>query len=209
MNNFLVIDVEADIYDQAPYNIGLVISNGKEVLETKSIWLSNHIRENLQATYSKENRDYFKNNREKFEIYNNDDDFAFDLFRLLAKFNISDLYAYNVKFDWRKLCKIVPEAELQSQLNPKDIMTAAFYEIMDNPAYLSFCRKNFYRTDKGYPSTSFETVYRYLTGDNSYNEVHRGLEDALDECDLLCRLNVKSKGGWKPIQPWRRLGKID
>ena len=79
---------------------------------------------------------------------------------------------------------------------------------MDSPQYLNYCKENNYKTAKGYPSSTFETVYRYYTGNKNYKEVHRGYEDALDECDLLCKLGTKLKQGWKPIQPWRRMGKI-
>ena len=207
--NHLVLDVEADVYNQAPYNIGLVIvDNDGNIKETKQIWLSSHVKENLEAMYSLENRTYFKNNEDKFEIYDNDEDFIFDFYQLLAKYDINDLFAYNVSFDWRKLTKIFNESELRSQIEPKDIMTLAFNKVMNSSKFLNYCRDNNYKTDKGFPSTSFETVYRYYTNNKDYKEVHRGLEDALDECDLLYRLGINSNNNWKPIQPWRRLGKI-
>lgn len=208
MRNFMVVDVEADIYEQAPYNIGIVIGNQDNVIETKNIIMTNHIKENRSARYAPENLSYFNLNRNEFLCYDADEDFAYDFYKMVQEYDIKELYAYNVKFDWRKLSKIMPEEELKKILTPCDIMTAAFFEIMDTPEYVEFCKQNDYKTEKGYPSATFETVYQFYTGNKGYNEVHMGLADALDEYDLLRRLGVKSKKGWKPIQPWRRMKKI-
>lgn len=208
MRNFMVVDVEADIYEQAPYNIGIVIGNQDNVIETKNIMMINHIKENRSARYAPENLSYFNLNKDEFLCYDADEDFAYDFYKMVQEYDIKELYAYNVKFDWRKLSKIMPEEELKKILTPCDIMTAAFFEIMDTPEYVEFCKQNNYKTEKGYPSATFETVYQFYTENKGYNEVHMGLADALDEYDLLRRLEVKSKKGWKPIQPWRRMKKI-
>lgn len=209
MENLMVIDVEADVYNQTPYNIGYIISNGENILLERSIALFNHFKENAFAMYAKENYSYIKKNREQYKIYNEDEDFAYDFMQDMEKYNVNKFYAYNVTFDWKKMGKLVGESYLKEQFDsPCDIMTAAFFKIMNNPQYSDYCKKNEYKTTKGYPSASFETVYRYLTGNKEYNEVHRGLEDARDEYDLLRKLNFKSEKGWKPIQPWRRMSKI-
>lgn len=209
MSNIIVIDVEADVYNQAPYNIGYVISNGKEILLERNIALFNHFKENAFAMYAKENYNHIKNNCEQYQFYDDDEDFAYDFMQDMGKYEVDKFYAYNVTFDWKKMSKLVGEAYLKEQFEaPRDIMTAAFFKIMDNPQYVEFCKQNDYKTPKGYPSANFEIVYRYLTQNYDYNEVHRGLEDAKDEYDLLKRLNFESEKGWKPIQPWRRMSKI-
>lgn len=209
MENLIVIDVESDVYNQSPYNIGYVISNGKEILLERNIVLFNHFRENAYAMYAKENFNYIRENKKEYKTYNEDDDFVYDFMEDIQKFNVKNFFAYNVKFDWKKIGKLVGESFLKEQFgSPCDIMTAAFHKIMNNPSYLNYCKENNYKTEKGYPSSTFEVVYRYLTNNKDYHEVHRGLEDAKDEYDLLRRLNFESKEGWKPIQPWRRMGKI-
>ena len=207
MENFFVIDVEADLYEQAPYNIGIVIANQKEIIEKRNIFMLNHMKENEKAMYAAENYAYFENNRKEFKCYDDDLEFTYDFLKLIQDYEIKKAYAYNIRFDWKKLEKLISVENLKN-LIPCDIMTAAFYSIMDSKDYVDFCRQNDYKTAKGYPSATFETVYRFYTGNNEYKEIHRGLEDAIDEYDLLRRLGVKSQKGWKPIQPWRRMEKI-
>ena len=125
MENFLVIDVEAGLVNVKPYNLGLVISNGNEVLESHNIFMTNHIRENFGAMYMEENLNYFKNNRNEFECYNNDEWFSYDLLQLVYKYELKKLFAYNVRFDYEKLEKLVGKQKINQIFKPHDIMTAA------------------------------------------------------------------------------------
>lgn len=129
MRNFMVVDVEADIYEQAPYNIGIVIGNQDNIIETKNIMMINHIKENRSARYAPENLSYFNLNKDEFLCYDADEDFAYDFYKMVQEYDIKELYAYNVKFDWRKLSKIMPEEKLKKILTPCDIMTAAFLKL--------------------------------------------------------------------------------
>ena len=208
MENFIVLDVEADIANQAPYNIGLVVANENKSILAKNFMLLNHMTENSNAMYAAENFAYYNTHKQEFISCNTNEDFIVEFYCIINAFRVKNLYAYNVNFDWKKLCKLIPENELSQILTPRDIMTAAYFAIMDSPDYLNYCRENNYKTEKGYPMATFEVVYRYYTKNSEYKEIHRGLNDALDEYDLLRRLGVKSKNGWKPIQPWRRMGKI-
>jgi hypothetical protein len=83
MRNFMVVDVEADIYEQAPYNIGIVIGNQDNIIETKNIMMINHIKENRSARYAPENLSYFNLNKDEFLCYDTDEDFAYDFYKMV------------------------------------------------------------------------------------------------------------------------------
>lgn len=163
-NNILVLDVEADVRNCAPYNVGYVISDRNNVLKERSFALTNHFRENAFAMYARENYDHIKKHPNSYEKIYSDDDFVYEFRKDMEDFNVKEFYAYNVKFDWDKIGKLTGMEYLKEQFGePKDIMTSAFFSIMDNKNYLDYCRDNDYKTEKGYPQATFETVYKYYT----------------------------------------------
>ena len=92
MENFFVIDVEADLYEQAPYNIGIVIGNQKEIIDKRNIFMLNHMKENEKAMYAAENYAYFENNRKEFKCYDDDLEFTYDFLKLIQDYEIKKAY---------------------------------------------------------------------------------------------------------------------
>ena len=55
--------------------------------------------------------------------------------------------------------------------------------------YKAFCDANDYKTARGQRRMTAEVLYRFISGDNSFEEVHKGLDDVLIEKEILieCR----------------------
>ena len=51
--------------------------------------------------------------------------------------------------------------------------------------YIDFCEKNNYKTARGQKKMTAEIIYRFLSGDNSFEEIHKGIDDVLIEKEIL------------------------
>ncbi|MDR2888589.1 MAG: hypothetical protein LBV33_01975 [Lachnospiraceae bacterium] len=102
-----------------------------------------------------------------------------DLKQLLARHNITTMFAYNATFDLQHL------PELRA-LEWYDIMKLAAYR-QYNPAipHNADCFKTG-RLKRGY---GVESIYRLLSNDHSYYELHNALTDAVDELTIMRLLN--------------------
>ena len=104
-----------------------------------------------------------------------------ELSRFLADHGIAAMFAYNASFDYRHL----PEL---SHLAWYDIMKVAAYR-QHNPK-IPHCAECYGtgRLKRGY---GVESVYRMLSEDFTYYEVHNALIDAVDELEIMRLLNHK------------------
>ena len=59
----------------------------------------------------------------------------------------------------------------------------------DDKEYREFCLENGYVTQYGQNRYTAEVLYRFLTGNNNFEEVHKGIDDVLIEKEILlaCR----------------------
>lgn len=128
-----------------------------------------------------------------------------DLYHIVKQYNVIDVWAFNAYYDRKALRNTVLTISngLQSRMLPYGIVWRDLWRYACETALQS---RNFYRyviendayTPKGWPRTNAETVYRYLTGDNSFIEAHTALEDARLEAWILSKL-LKRKGKIKDI----------
>jgi hypothetical protein len=97
----------------------------------------------------------------------------------LSAHAVNAIFAYNAGFDYRHL----PEL---SRFAWFDIMRLAAYK-QYNPK-IPPCADCFGtgRLKRGY---GVESVYRMLSGNRAYRELHNALTDALDELEIMRRLN--------------------
>lgn len=105
---------------------------------------------------------------------------------LLDAYNVKYVMAYNSNFDFgRTKCR-----ELLEGREYIDIWLMALQTLTIRKKYADFCRKHGFRSSTGKTcSTSAETVYAYLTGNNGYKEEHTAFEDSKIEMEifLACR----------------------
>lgn len=103
-----------------------------------------------------------------------------DIKAFLAKHNVRSMFAYNAAFDHGHL----PELQY---LKWYDIMKLASNRNFNGKisADSELCKNGSLK--RGY---GVESIYRILSGDPKYNELHNALTDAVDELEIMKMLGV-------------------
>lgn len=107
----------------------------------------------------------------------------------IKKYGITEIYAYNSKFDSRALnfmCAWYKVVNGLGGIEIQDIMNF-IKPITKSQDFVNFCESNGYMTNHKtpQPQKKAETLYRYLTDNVDYEEEHTGLEDSLIELEIL------------------------
>ena len=107
----------------------------------------------------------------------------------IKKYGITEVYAYNSKFDSRALnfmCAWYKVVNGLGGIEIQDIMNF-IKPITKSQDFVNFCESNGYMTNHKtpQPQKKAETLYRYLTNNVDYEEEHTGLEDSLIELQIL------------------------
>ena len=107
----------------------------------------------------------------------------------IKKYDITEIYAYNSKFDSRALnfmCAWYKVVNGLGGIEIQDIMNF-IKPITKSQDFVNFCETNGYMTahKTPQPQKKAETLYRYLKNDVNYEEEHTGLEDSLIELEIL------------------------
>ena len=107
----------------------------------------------------------------------------------IKKYGITEIYAYNSKFDSRALnfmCAWYKVVNGLGGIEIQDIMNF-IKPITKSQDFINFCESNGYMTNHKtpQPQKKAETLYRYLTNNVGYEEEHTGLEDSLIELQIL------------------------
>lgn len=107
----------------------------------------------------------------------------------IKKYGITEIYAYNSKFDSRALnfmCAWYKVVNGLGGIEIQDIMKF-IKPITTTQDYQEFCQTNGFMTESKtpQPQKKAETLYRYLTNNVDYEEEHTGLEDSLIELEIL------------------------
>lgn len=176
MSRFAVIDTETTWGDSV-MSIGTVIADSKtfELIDKKYYILTpfkNHGGMYTYALYAGGTKPDLECSREKAMN---------ELIRFLAAYEVATIFGYNAAFDHRHL----PELR---HLDWHDIMKLAAYR-QHNPKIPS-CAECYGtgRLKRGY---GVESVYRMLSDDFEYCELHNALTDALDELEIMRLLNLE------------------
>lgn len=107
----------------------------------------------------------------------------------IKKYGVTEIYAYNSKFDSRALnfmCAWYKVVNGLGGIEIQDIMNF-IKPITKSQDFINFCESNGYMTNHKtpQPQKKAETLYRYLTNNADYEEEHTGLEDSLIELEIL------------------------
>ena len=107
----------------------------------------------------------------------------------IKKYGITEIYAYNSKFDTKAIAFMCGWFNVVNPLGDKEILDIMDFikPITNTKEYKDFCKVNGYMTKHKYPRPQMkaETLYRYLTDNVDYEEEHTGLEDSLIELEIL------------------------
>lgn len=174
MNRFAVIDTETT-WGDAVMSIGVVIADWEtfELVDKRYYILTpfkNHGGMYTYALYVNGIKPDLECSREKAIM---------ELVRFLADYEVKTMFAYNAAFDYRHL----PEL---SHLAWYDIMRVAAYR-QHNPKIPSCA--DCCGTGRLKRRFGVESVYRMLSEDFVYCEMHNALTDAIDELVIMRLLN--------------------
>ena len=174
MSKFAVIDTETT-WDDAVMSIGMVIADTETfALVDKRYYILTPFKDHggmySDALYANGIKPDLECSREKAMA---------ELQYFLSDYQAVAMFAYNVAFDYRHL----PELR---HLDWYDIMKVAAYR-QHNPSIpdgAECCRTG--RLKRGY---GVESVYRMLSAEREYCELHNALTDAIDELTIMKLLN--------------------
>ena len=201
--NVIVFDTETtnSIDDPIIYDIGWAVIDldTREILKTESYAVADVIldKELMSSAYYAEKLpsywDEIKNGDRKLarlRTINN------SLKADCKAYDIKEMYAHNARFDYRS-CTLSQRYLTSSKYrfflpyNVKicDTLKMARKAFNKDSDYCEFCDKNGYKTKRNQNRLTAEILYRYLTGDNEFEEEHKGLADVLIEKEILfaCR----------------------
>jgi hypothetical protein len=198
---FIVLDVETanDIPDTLTYNVGFVVADRSgEIFHQHDFVISDIFTEEkelMQSCYYANKLPLYEQRIEnkKIKVVS-----IFTVRRLIAKYitqyNIKKVYAYNASFD-RSALNITQRYLTKSKYRwffPYGVEICCIWHmacqtICNRMDYCFFCLKNGYYSKNGNMTTNAETVYKYMTKDNEFEEEHTGLSDSLIELKILCK----------------------
>ena len=203
---FLLIDVETanTTQDALVYDIGYIVANRSEILETHSFIISDIFegeKNLMKSAYYAEKIPFYYNGLHNNEfILTNFYSLRRRFYDLFKRYNIKKIYAYNAHFDITAL-----NTTLRFLTGSKYrfffpygveigcIWSMACQVICTQKKYIQFCIENNFVSSSGNISTSAETVYRYMQKLPEFDEAHTGLQDVLIEYEILKKCFAQHK----------------
>lgn len=173
--NIAVIDTETN-WNDSVMSIGLVIAESKtfNMVDTRYYILDPEYK--VGGMFSSVMN--LENDKEAIKCSRSEA--VSNILSIFKDFGVSKVFAYNAVFDRNHLLEM-------SHLEWYDIMRVAAYK-----QYNSKIPKNAdcYKTGRLKRNYGVEAIFKMLTEDNSYNEVHNALYDALDELEIMKLLGL-------------------
>lgn len=122
-------------------------------------------------------------------------------------FNVVAIMAHNMRFDYRSctrtqryMTKSADRWFYPYGIELWDTLKMARETFGHDDEYRSFCSKNGYTMKNGSPRMTAEILYRYISGQNDFEEEHTGLADVLIEKEIFLACMAKNpsckKGVW-------------
>lgn len=122
---------------------------------------------------------------------------------LLESHNVHSVWAYNMAFDYRALNRTITELSngfvtsfFPAGVTCYDLMSSSVNIIGNTRRYQKWAIAHDYVTPTGRARVTAETMFRFITDDDSFVEDHTALSDAMIEADILAHL-VAKKAGYK------------
>lgn len=190
----MVFDTETTSLDKPfCYDIGYNIFTGAGELLARQHFVIEQVWHNLplfESAYYKEKRaQYIKLMRQHAATLTKFGYAMQAIARDIEKYDITSVYAYNSAFDDKV---IAFNCDWFKCINPFESIPiydiwayASEWIIKNNNRYLHFCEINHYYTDNDNYKTSAEIVYKYITNNTAFEEMHMGVFDSDIEMEIL------------------------
>lgn len=198
-----IIDKQGNVYEKKSNTIFETFCEMSE--EMKSAYYANKIPQYW---------DEIKNGERKLKRFWN---VRNELFEDLEKYNCKIVSAHNALFDYnalnntiRYLTKSKYRYFLPFDVEIWDTLKMARQTYKNEKGYNSFCIDNGYVTKHKTPQPRLtaEIIYRYISGDYDFEEVHKGIDDVIIESQILVAMLRKHKKMEKRLFPQQREPKI-
>jgi hypothetical protein len=192
--NICIFDTETTSLEKPfCYNIGYVIVD-TETRETvlQREYVVEQVWSNLElfcsAYYADKRPDYVKRMRGRTVTMEKYGYITQQMIRDFKSFKVEQAYAYNSPFDEKVFnfcCEWFKTINPFEIVNVFDIRGYVHNKIAFTPEFKQFCEVNEYFTESGNYSTTAETLFRYITNNNDFNEAHTALDDSKIESQIL------------------------
>ena len=190
----LVLDTETiNLEKQFVYDLGYTIADGDNNVVLKKSYVISQVYNNKELFAT----GYYSNKMPLYESrlksgYSKKVGWG-NAMRYLAndikKYGITEIYAYNSKFDAKAFAFMCSWYGCINPLGDREVLDIMDFikPITNTKEYKEFCKLNGFMTKHKYPRPQMkaETLYRYLTDNVDYEEEHTGLEDSLIELEIL------------------------
>lgn len=191
--NIMIFDTETTSLDKPfCYNVGyqIVSTETREILVARD-YVVEQVWHNLplfQSAYYADKRPIYVARMRAHKVVM--DKFGYicrQMNRDIKQYEVSHAYAYNSSFDdkvftfncdWYKCSNPFDTVQIH------DIRGYA-HKFIVNEDYLAYCEEHELFTETGNYSTTAEAVYRYISGEDDFNEEHTALHDSEIETDIL------------------------
>lgn len=196
--NILIFDTETiNLQKPFTYNIGYVIYNtdNRQFLVShdfvvEQVWYNSEL---FATAYYAEKRDlYIRRMRGRRAFLEKFGYITQTMAREIKQYNVTDAFAYNSKFDdkvfqWN--CEWFHCINPFDNVAIHDIRGHVHHCIAFTDEYQAYCDAHELYTETGNYSTTAEAVYRYILDDETFEEEHTALADAVIETEILaeCR----------------------
>lgn len=204
---FLMVDVETanDTTDSLVYDLGFAVTDRQgNIYETQSLIISEifYGESDLMqsAYYAKKIPMYLQGIKDKkFQVVNFYTARVIVL-ALMKKYNIKTVMAYNANFDMsalnttqRFLTKSKYRFFFPYGTKFQCVWSMACQVLYTQTRFVKFANDNGYMSKAGNLQTSAEIGYRYLTGNDTFEEDHTGLSDVLIEVQIMAKCISQKK----------------
>lgn len=127
------------------------------------------------------------------------------------RYDVREVWAYNARYDIkctnntiRTMSREFARFFLPYGVTWRDVWDYAGSTLCNTRKYVKWALTRDYRTDSGNPRTRAETVFRYLTNDDTFIEEHTALADARIESMILWTCKRRKQRARRSIgQGWR------
>lgn len=181
-----VVDKYGNIYESRSFVVADIFLEEKACMD--SAYYANKI--------PKYWKDLKAGNRELRTMYNVHKALLDDI----AEYGVEEVYAHNMRFDYgslnntqRWLTKSKYRYFFPKEVVICDTLKLANQLIATMPTYRKWCEDNGYMTSHKSPRLTAEIIYRFISGNEDFEESHTGLEDVMIEKEILAYCYRKHK----------------